>query len=431
MIGEKMGSASGLENEAAIEPIAGGNGEEQYIDAVFGANPEHETVLGVSLELRKNFAPWHHPIKQIVRLYQWADQVKRLVEKHRPKEGLETLRYFTLPGSDLLDVRVLAETLSASGIRIDYFGFDMGYEGADSGDPAADSNGVYLATESALRQAGRIADGAEVLADRLEDIAIKGSQAANRLRQKGIFDVVNIDACDHLGYVPKNRANSIFDALEAMLAHQLPAVDPWLLFITTRASPDLLGAPATKLQGAIHKNLDQHSSAFGDPLATCLGGDPLNLAGELASHWSTQGFSFLKLFSIGLGKYLLQYYHAQQNLPAKVELVSAFTYKVSKDEPDMLSLAFRITPDGIKVQPGSAGGAAVIPPLELKDAVAVIDKAAKLWYLDDAVANDESLRMEAILSTEALLASAHYDIPFWRKWLAELPVRPMQLDTAA
>ncbi|MBZ9678696.1 PP_RS20740 family protein [Mesorhizobium sp. ES1-1] len=427
MNGAKFGTADNIEFGEPAEGV----GDEQYIDAVFGTDAEQETVLGVSLAPRRSFAPWHHPIKQVVRLYQWAQHVKRLVEEHRPTKHLETLRYFTLPGSDLLDVRVLADALAVSGTRIEYFGFDSGYHGTESGDATSDSNGIYLATESALRQAGRISDGAEVLADRLEDIAVKGSQAANRLRQKGVFDVVNIDACDHLGYVPKNRTQSVFDALEAMLAHQLPAVDPWLLFITTRASPELLGAPATKLQGAIYKNLDQHSSAFGDPLAICLGGDPLNLAGELANHWSTQSFSFLKLFSIGLGKYLLQYYHAQQNLPAKVELVSAFAYKVSKDQPDMLSLAFRITPDGIKVQPGSAGGAAVIPPLELQHAIAVVEKAARLWYLDDAIANDEKLRKEAVLSTEALLESAHYDIPFWRKWLAELPIRPMQLDTAA
>lgn len=431
MNGEEAGSGGETPSEAPIVPSDGVQPEVGYLNAVFGADPKPSTLLGGSLKARTTFAPWHHPVKQIVRDYQWADQVKRLIEKHRPALHRHTLRYFTLPGVDLLDVRVLAEALADHGTRIEYFGFDSGYSGAPDDDGSADANGIYLSTESALRQAGRITDGAEILADPLEDIAVQGSQAANRLRQKDVFDVINIDACDHLGYVPNGRTSSLFDALEAMLAHQLRAVDPWLLFITTRANSQLLGVPAIKLQGAIHKNLEQHHEAFGDPLASCLGGNPLNLAAELAGHWSNQSHSFLKLFSIGLGKYLLQYYHAQQNLPATVELISAFAYKVSSDEPDMLSLAFRVTPAGMKVQPGSAGGASIIPALELQHAVAVIEKAGKLWDLDAAIAANDEVRDDAVRGTEALLASANYDIPLWRKWLADLPVRPMNLDDAA
>jgi hypothetical protein len=370
-------------------------------------------------------------VKQIVRDYQWADQVRRLLRDHRTEDGRGTLRYFTLPGADLFDVRVLADALSASKTRIEYFGFDVGYDGAGVNESREDVKSIYLETESALRQSGQITDRAEILADRLEDIAQDGSHASNRLRQREVFDVVNIDACDHLGFVPKGRSKSIFDALETLLAHQLRAANPWLLFITTRAKPDLLGLPATKLQSAIFKNLEQHSEAFGQALASCIGGKVQTIAADLNGHWSTQSRSFLKLFCIGLGKYLLQYYHAQQNLPATVELVSAFNYKVSSDEPDMLSLAFRINPNGIKVQPGSAGGAAVIPALELKYAVGVVEKADKLWDLDEAVAANDVVKQDAVAGTERLLALADYDIQRWKVWLASLPVRPMQLDDAA
>ncbi len=403
---------------------AGLDQEEDYVEAVFG-HDDLEAAPSASGQ-RTNYAPWHHPVKQIVREYQWAALVQKLIADHWDGDRQTVLRYFTLPGSDLLDVRVLAEAVSTKNIKIEYFGFDSGYSVGD-GIPD-DGTDAYFAAESELRQAGRIADQSEILKDKLEDIAIAGSHAAIRLGQRGVFDVVNIDACDHLGYISPGRSRSVFDALEKLLAHQLRAEDPWLLFLTTRANVGLLGTPAIKLQNAIHKNIELHTDSFSGPLAECIGGKIATLVADMASQWSTQNLNFLKLFCVGLGKFLLQYYHAQQNLPAHVELVSAYAYKVSSDEPDMLSLAFRITPKGLKVQPGTAGGASVIPNIELSHALAVVERARKIWDLDDAIANDQEVWFEAVDGTHRLLTSANYDIPGWRTWLRNLPIRPMDLD---
>jgi hypothetical protein len=147
--------------------------------------------------------------------------------------------------------------------------------------------------------------------------------------------------------------------------------------------------------------------------------------------WSLQSIDFLKLFCVGLSKYLLQWYHAQANLPAKVELASVFAYKVSGEEPDMLSMAFRISPKGLAVQSPSAGGAMPLPLLELAHAVRMVAKTKKIWNLDDAIASDQKVRADAVSGTERLLASANYDIPKWREWLRNLPIRPMELDDAA
>jgi hypothetical protein len=417
-----------------LEPEAGAPSQadpitKDYVDEVFGGENDAETVAPVAAPtLKTSFKPWHHPVKQIVRDYQWADHVRRLLRDWRKSQDRGTLRYFTLPGPDLLDVRMLAKSLESLGTSIEYFGFDTDYGG---GDNPAESAGVYLSTESALRQAGRITDDAEILSDRLEDIAVSGSQAANRLRKRGVFDVVNIDACDHLGYKPAHREKSIFDALEKLLAHQLTATQPWLLLITTRANTQLLGGPMIKVIGSVQKNLDEHGDGFGGPLADCIGGSTITLTSDLMGHWSTQSLTFLKLFSVALGKYLLQFYHAQRNLPADVQLVSAFAYKVSTDQPDMLSLAFRIIPQGVCAQPPSAGGAQVIPPIELDRAVSIVQKAMTLWDLDNAIANDDGVKNDAVVGTEELLASASYDLQAWREWLRNLPVRPMELDDAA
>lgn len=410
------------------EPPETGAEETALVESVFGESPPEPSSLIVRPVLKTEFAPWHHPVKQLVREYQWADLTKKLMEEERSADRRHILKYFTLPGSDLLDVRVLADALQPIGSRIEYFGFDAGYRGVTIGGPPVEDQGVYLATESSLRQAGRITDNAEILNDRLEDIAQAGTQAANRLQQQAVFDVINIDACDHLGFVPRGRTKSVFDALECLLAHQLKAQESWLLFVTTRANPTQLGAPAIKLQDAIHGNLKLYWEEFGQPLADCIEGQLQTLATDLATCWSEEGVRFLRLFCIGLGKYLLQFFHGQHNLPADVELASAYAYTVHGPEPDMLSLAFRIKPRGVRVQPATAGTTSIVPPLEAKRAISVVHRAKRLWNLDAAIAADAQVRQDAVQGAANLLRSADYDLSSWQKWLANLTLRPMNID---
>jgi hypothetical protein len=397
---------------------------DDFVDAVYGEATDEESSL-VSSSSRKTYAPWHHPVKQIVRDLQWAELAVKLLSEQREQSRRKILKYFTLPGSDLLDVRVLSSATEKFGTKIEYFGFDSGH---DTGEDTDKKRGAYFAAESALRQSGKITDEAIIASDYLEDIALSGSVAADQLKRRGVFDIINVDACSHLAYASSGRKSSIFDALQKLLAHQLKADDPWLLFLTTRANVDRLGEPVTAFQDAINKNIEAHKNEFASPFADCIGTTVAELAANMPQCWSTQNMRFLKLFLVGFGKYLLQFFHAQQNLPAKVELVSAYAYKVSGDEPDMLSLAFRIIPEGLRVNDASAGGEQLIPKLELTNALKLVRRASRLWDLDQAIVADEAIRREAVEATERLLESANYDIPAWKEWLRCLPVRPMELE---
>jgi hypothetical protein len=404
--------------------------QEDDILAIYGQDQVMADLVEIAQRHRSDFQPWHHPVKQIVRKRQWAALTKRLLDA-RPAEASKVLRYFTLPGADLLDVRVLAEVCEPLDIKIQYFGFNARsapVEGDHTAqEPTLDSEGAWVTAESALRQAGRITADAIVLSDRLEDIAIEDSQAAQQLKLRAPFDVINIDACDHLAYCPKGRSHNMFDALQALLAHQMRANSPWMLFITTRAHPDLLGQPGLVFQDAISQNLRVANSPFRASLAECIDADAARFASELTSVWGAHDARFLKLYSVGLGKFLLQFFHAQPNLPANVELASVYAYCVHGDQPDMLALAFRISPDVPRVFAPSVGGVTVVPSLEPERASKVAKQAAKLQDLDYAIVNDTDLCTEAVSGTAALLESAKYDIPEWRRWLAAHEQRPMNV----
>lgn len=393
--------------------------------AIYGEAQESSVDLDSLEKSKKGFAPWHHPIKQVVRNYQWAALTKRLIDAREPKQNI--LRYFTLPGPDLLDVRVLADVCAPHGIRVEYFGFDAAI--AQSAEPTAQSNAAArtaaIMAEAVLRQADRITAEAVILPDRLEDIAHAGSQAAAQLSQRLPFDIINIDACDHLAYCPEGRSYSTFNALQALLRHQALARLPWLLFVTTRASPELLGEAGENFQQAIAANLALEDSGFGEILAACLDVDSAELGNALHQTWAASDKKFLKLYSIGLGKYLLQYFHNQPSLPANVELASAYAYRVHSTEPDMLALAFRITPDAMRHFPPSPIGNVSFPALEPARASKVVKRAEKLQDLDQELLTDEVVRLSAIEGTVALLKSAQYDINGWKDWLSKHSTRPM------
>ncbi|WNJ98677.1 hypothetical protein L2D14_12450 [Thalassospiraceae bacterium LMO-JJ14] len=395
------------------------------IDAVFGDDPQlaNETYLTELVQKKREFAPWHHPVKQIVRIEQWASLANRLI---RDRDFNSPLRYFTLPGPDLLDVRVLAEVCAKKGISIDYFGFNSSIATVPGQSGHVESDRIFMA-ESAIRQSGVSTPTAYIMPDRLEDIANQESHAFAKLQQQQPFDIVNIDACNHLAFRSEGRQHSIFDALNSLLRHQMPAKAPWLLFITTRAEPALLDDTAVEFDRAIAENLRISADNFGQALAEAIGAPRNNIGAALKAVWTRNDIEFLKIFTIGLSKYLLQYFHTQPNLRAGVELASAYCYRVYGPAPDMAALAFRITPGGVQAIQPMASGAVVIPDLEEQQAIRVVQKAAKIRNIDESLESDEGLRKSAVDGTKILLGGSNYDLDAWEIWVTEHSERPIRI----
>tara|TARA_R100000687_G_C6451925_1_gene165736 strand:+ start:1543 stop:2757 length:1215 start_codon:yes stop_codon:yes gene_type:complete len=393
--------------------------EDEYLDRVFDTGAESYSPHH---GLKTQFLPWHHPVKQIVRKYQWGNLTKRLFDERTP-EHRGVLRYFSLPGKDLLDIRYLSDRLGEYSTKIEYFGFDSSLEKPEP----SETEQPFPGDETALRQVGKITDNSIVLPDRLEDISEDRSQAAERLAREAPFDVVNIDACNHLTHIPTGRTKNLFAAFHTLLSHQFQAKQPWLLFLTTRVGPEFLGQPGEDFRAAIRKNIDEHPADFPVELGKCMNISPDNLDENLEGAWDNQGDQFLRAYSIGLAKHLLQFFHGQGNFQAKLHLNSVYCYRVVDGAPDMLSFAFTITPQPIRVNPPAANGQLLGDPLELGAAKRAIARVQRIWDLDDAIGNDDGLVEEIVEEAEGLLSMASYSIPDWKEWVRGHAVRPIAI----
>lgn len=378
---------------------------EDELSAVYGDAEEvvRPTDADTSGKRKSAFAPWHHPVKQFVRREQWVAQVRRLLAQHNPRR----LAYLTLPGEDMLDVRMLGELLKSENCQLDCLGFN-------SAGASNDDVGSQLNIQSALRQEGLITDKSITLADRIEEIARTSSQAHNVLSQWGTFDVINLDLCGHFS---AQGDPSAFDAFNRIVEHQRSANRPWLLMLTTRVHPDQLNATKEHFNSAIQRNLDLNES-FAEALSTALDVPAAELRAALPGIWRAADDRLIKLYAVGLGKYLLHLFHSQVQDPAHVELASCLAYRVHAEHPDMLSVVFRIDPQQKQLMP--AGVLAVeIPPIEVARANQIAGKAGRLGDIDRILGNDAE-RLEAFTQeSENLLRISNYDTTQFRQWAGE------------
>lgn len=368
-----------------------------------------EDVAAAQIGERREFKPWHHPVKQFVRREQWKVQLVRLLNGNRQGDG--RIRYLTLPGADLLDVRYLGKELKQRGHVLEFLGFDTSAAG-----DAASEKSSQIDAESVLRQEGIISDNSLTLPDRLQDIALPQSQAANQLKQWRPFDVINLDVCGHF--------SDSLQAVERLVQHQRTTDKPWLLLLTTRVHPDTMGVLTQHFNAAIDNNL-RLSHEFREALALLVESAPQDVDANLQRAWANHNSQFVKLYAVGMGKHLLHLCHNQIQDPARVELKSCLAYRVFGNTADMLSVAFLIQPGPKMAIPANADATVHIQAIEAAHAVQICRKANALGDADELIEN--SLE-QCVEETEELLAALNYDLESYRQWIQAHPERPVRLD---
>jgi hypothetical protein len=388
-----------------------GGGDEEDLADVYQDAPVHGLKRA---RTKTNFQPWHHPRKQVVRLEQWCAEARKLIPELGLGQG-DPFRYLTLPGNELLDVRALHGVCEKAGVKLRYTGFNsVGRRTPEAAELAL--------SQSEVRSLSFIDEFSTVLHYRLEAVSNERSPAHRSTISAGPFHAINLDLCESIAFREiGHRKGSPLEAAGTLLKLQLQSAAPWLLFITTKADPDLV-APFAR--DGFNRALDANSAAsesFKAKLVALLATTVDQLDTDLASAWLTHDVRFLKLLSAGIGKWLLSIL-ANAAPPRGLALLSACYYQSGPHGPDMLSLAFRCE----KAVHGLQDPNAILPPApqpvarsEVELGIALAAAADAMTDLDARMA-DPAFREKIIDKAARLMATARFGEEDYKTWASTL-----------
>ncbi len=342
--------------------------------------------------------------------------IRKLCTKFLKFKDDRPLHYLSLPGDDLLDVRMLHQCLLRFGKHVKYLGLHESYGASQP------NTWLNVATNEVNSLPG-IWRASTVIHDLFQQIANRQSQAYRHLQNYGDFDVVNLDLCESVS-PPGSKGKSgpsYYDALNVLMEYQLNSrTEPWLLFVTSRVSKDLVEEEdMQKLSGCVRANSTDHPdfaarlieiipSAAGQDIADC------TFFGALSES------DFFTLFGLGVGKWLLRL--IRELNPWSIQMQRGYCYSVEPGSPDMVSLSFLFRPYASPLTDTS--GLSKIktqtepPPGEKELALDLLAAIQNIENVDSRLETDTKLRSRVEASTTELLKSAGYakdEIEAWLK----------------
>ncbi len=213
-----------------------------------------KSVSHISPAPAKEFKPWHKPRKQWMRLNQWIKETEALIPSLR-FDG-RPLRYLSLPGEDMLDIRVMAKLCQKKALRLKCLGYDEGARRRTSQTEVSISRTEISAV---------IEPDSVIIADNLSVLKNIKSQGFKYVREHGPFDVINLDLCGAISCVndPDNH-QVLHNLCEYQMQHSR---EKWLLFLTTRAEYEQVNVAHLPAYLKCLKNNADGNVAFGERLS--------------------------------------------------------------------------------------------------------------------------------------------------------------------
>lgn len=381
----------------------------------------------------RQFKPWHKPRKQYIRRHQWCKEVTGLIPLLSLPPENKVVRYLSLPSEDMLDVRTLAETLGDD-LKLKYVGFFYTKDGSP------DDQRMNL-SERAVKALDKVDDSSHIARDMLENTGNPRSQAYQTLKSHAPYHVVNIDLCNH--FAPPRRPN-VYGCIEALrsianIQHEKNGGNGWLLFLTTRIKPDYFDVEHLRaFIRAIQEN-SERSSEFKSLLGEVFAQESETLLAKLSALAKSLEQSspekigennkitakadvlsqdeFRKFFCVGFGKWFLSYL-CGSSPQTKVEMLPSYYYAIGSERHDMLSLAFKCTPQIQPLQDRFELVTSVVgrkPSIdEPKQGMQILQKSNNLVNLDLFLASNPETMECMIKESIHYLKSADYDISCYR-----------------
>lgn len=377
-----------------------------------------KSVSHVSPTAAKTFRGWHKPRKQWMRRNQWIKEANTLIPQLR-LDG-RPLRYFSLPGEDMLDIRLLAELCKTRGLYLKCLGFDE----------AARDRSSQTEVNISINEISYIDKTSLIIPDNLSALKDTESQGFSYVNNHGPFDIINLDFCSAISCVdsPDNH-QVLYNLCEYQINNTR---EKWLLFLTTRAEYEQINEQHLPYYLYCLKRNADKSSEFGERLRTISDWDiscysnGVNIIDILAS---CRNSNFVRLFAVGFSKWLLQLLAGNQN-GWIVEMLDSCWYRVEKNQapdsfPNMLSLVFLFSPVNTSIQDNSglvqSNQTASVDETSL--AMKIINKIESFMDVDFLLDTNPDRWQDALDESAALLSAARYPEDQYRQWATQRRIR--------
>jgi hypothetical protein len=357
----------------------------------------------------RKFQPWHKPRKQYVRRMQWRRELGFLI---RDIGDINELRYLTLPGSDLLDIRYLADSICRpKNICLKYLGFNTAASPSAAGQ-ADFNNGEY----TAIRHSS-INRNSRVYGSDFREAGTMHSLPWMQINNEKPFHAINLDLCG--GFAGKEKGAGLqnyFTALKVLLQHQREAKEEFLLFITTRMDDDNVDSQnqekLTSLAQTIYDTCSTYSSEFNAAWGITTQPSLVKVSEEVEP---------TEAFMLGLTQWIVG---EGISLRLKASVRTFMTYRTGSmtGEDDIVSLAIRFKPDPV-IEPDSSD---LVHSTVSDDSERAkhcqqsspIPKKVKNREHVDAILRQQADEFEqCITESSELLAKAGYDSGSYREWV--------------
>jgi hypothetical protein len=362
---------------------------------------------------KREFKPWHKPRKQLVRR-SWSDNAKTLIKSLHIPEGSERIfRYLTLPGEDMLDIRCLRGVMEGEGFRLHYLGFN------DAANNSEEERNLTLSANELSAQSW-IDASSRIVQNRLEELAAKNPALAFAdARQHGPYHAINLDFCNSIATKASGQLSGL-DALGKLVQFQTTNCShDWLLFIATRVRrANVSDVYLRRFIDAIRSNANANDK-FKDALEELFQRSGADTEYALSVPEEIDPKLFKDLFCVGISKWLLQLL-ASASPQWGLCMFRSYCYSVNANEPDMLSLVYRVERAARHaIDPGGMldGQLPAMRPLDEPSlGQRIVDKTRQLYDLDASLRDDRKLFDEAAKETATLLHDANYDISGYEDW---------------
>jgi hypothetical protein len=362
--------------------------------------------------------PWHKPRKQWMRYHQWNKEIESLLARLNLDD--RAFRYLSLPGDDLLDFRVVAELCKTKGIRtVRLVGFNALTDSRKSPQRLAFAQHEVYSLDI-------VAENSDVHPDDFNAISDTESVAYKFAKEKGPYDVINLDLCDSFSGTDQ-KTSYYRAALNLFNLQAKNRAEPWVFLLTTRGDRRKVNTADFQMFWSLITANSRKSPTFRDGLETFYTDVPADTVVDPVTHAERlPPPRFEKLFGLCIGKWLLSLIANSGRWT--VRLCDSYWYRTqSSPHPNMLSLSFLFEPFQVDLtdSTGLAGTdrPAPQPYNEAAQAIGLLEMTNRLVDLDIYLRDDRDAFEESIAKSEVLLGKAGYPITGYRDWaLSVLPV---------